>query len=215
MAGVTTSEAPAARRTQAERSAATQARLLDATVDCLVERGWAGTSTTEVVRRAGVSRGAQVHHFPTKEDLVLAAVEHLLERRIAEFEATFADLPPEQRSPATAMRLLYENCFCDTFEAWLELVVAARTDAALHARFVLVESRFVDHALATFQGLFADAAADDTFARVALRLAFSLLDGLAIGRLTDVDGTELDAVLDVFNQLVAPYFPNTPGGTSR
>jgi AcrR family transcriptional regulator len=202
----------AVRRSQAERSAATQARLLDATIECLVERGWAATSTTEVVRRAGVSRGAQVHHFPTKEDLVLAAVEHLLDRRIADFEATFHDLPPEQRSPATAMRLLYENCFRDTFEAWLELVVAARTDPALHARFVLLESRFVDHALETFQGLFADAAADDAFARIALRLAFSLLEGLAIGRLTDVDDVELDAALEVFNSLVAPFFPRTPGG---
>jgi AcrR family transcriptional regulator len=222
MEGVTTSELPVealaplpvVRRSQAARSAATQARLLDATIDCLVERGWAATSTTEVVRRAGVSRGAQVHHYPTKEDLVLAAVEHLLERRIAEFQATFADLPVEQRSPADAMRLLYDNCFRETFEAWLELVVAARTDAALHARFVLVESRFVENALATFQALFPDAAADTTFARIGLRLAFSLLDGLAINRLMDADDAELDAVLDVFNQMVAPFFPQTPGGAS-
>src|SRR3977135_1954938 len=103
MAGVTTSELPveapaplpAVRRSQAERSAATQARLLDATIECLVERGWAATSTTEVVRRAGVSRGAQVHHYPTKEDLVLAALDYLLERRLHAFEAAFADLPAD------------------------------------------------------------------------------------------------------------------------
>ena len=69
------------------------------------------------MRRAGVSRGAQVHHFPTKEDLVLAALEHLLERRIEEFETTFANFPPEQRTPAAAMRLLHENCFSASFEA--------------------------------------------------------------------------------------------------
>ena len=56
-------------------------RLLDATVDCLVEHGWSGTSTTLVSQRAGVSRGAQLHHFPTKNDLVLAAVAHLSEMR--------------------------------------------------------------------------------------------------------------------------------------
>ena len=56
-------------------------RLLDATVECLVEHGWSGTSTTLVSERAGVSRGAQLHHFPTKNDLVLAAVEHLSEVR--------------------------------------------------------------------------------------------------------------------------------------
>jgi AcrR family transcriptional regulator len=205
---------PVTRRSQAERSAATQARLLDATIECLVERGWAGTSTTEVVRRAGVSRGAQVHHFPTKEDLVLAAVEHLLARRVEEFEATFADLPRHQRSPASAMRLLYDNCFHDTFEAWIELVVAARTDPALRARFVQVESSFFDNALTTFRSLFPDAALDSTFASVALRLSFSVLEGLAIARLAGGSESDSDAVLEAFNAITAPYFPHHPGGTS-
>ncbi len=206
--------APPARRTNAERSAATQSRLLDATIECLVELGWAATSTTEVVRRAGVSRGAQVHHFPTKEDLVLAALEHLLERRTREFEATFADLPADQRSPAAAMRLLYEQCFRETFAAWLELVVAARADPALHERFLQVEERFFDMALTTFRGMFPDAAGDQSFARVALRLAFCVLDGLALNRFIDVETSELEMVLEAFNAITAPYFPHAPGGSS-
>jgi AcrR family transcriptional regulator len=204
----------AARRSNAERSATTRNRLLDATIDCLIERGWAGTSTTEVVRRAGVSRGAQVHHFPTKEDLVLAAVEHLLERRIREFQATFSDLPAAQRSPAAAMRLLYDHCFRATFEPWLELAVAARTDPPLHERFARLEARFFETALTTFRGMFPDAAADPTFARVALRLTFALLDGLATGRMIDVPEDELEAVIDAFNSITAPYFPHSPGGAS-
>jgi AcrR family transcriptional regulator len=202
------------RRSNAERSAETQNRLLDATIECLIERGWAGTSTTEIVRRAGVSRGAQVHHFPAKEDLVLAAVEHLVERRIREFQATFAGLPPTQRTPAVAMRVLYDQCFRATFEPWLELAVAARTDPALHARFVQFEARFFETALTTFRGLFPDAAADPNFARVALRLTFAVLDGLATGRLIDVPEVELSEVLDAFNAMTAPYFPQSPGGSS-
>ena len=206
--------APATRRSQAERSAATRARLLDATITCLVERGWAGTSTTEVVRRAGVSRGAQVHHFPTKEDLVLAAVEHLLERRIAEFEATFASLPADQRSPAVAMRVLYANCFRDSFDAWLELAVAARTDPALLERFGQLEQRFFDNALATFRSLFPDAAFDPTFATIALHLSFSVLEGLSLQRVLGVSDAELEPVLEAFNAIAAPYFPHRPGGSS-
>jgi AcrR family transcriptional regulator len=202
------------RRLNAERSAATQYRLLDATIECLIERGWAGTSTTEVVRRAGVSRGAQVHHYPTKEDLVLAAVEHLIERRIREFQAAFSGLPAAQRSPAAAMRLLYEQCFRATFEPWLELAVAARTDPALHERFARFESRFFETALATFREMFPDAAADPNFARVALRLTFAVLDGLATGRIIDVPEDELEAVIDAFNSITAPYFPQSPGGAS-
>lgn len=203
------------RRSNAERSAATRARLLEATVECLVERGWAGTSTTEVVRRAGVSRGAQVHHFPTKDDLVLAAVEHLLARRTAEFHAAFTDLPPDQRSPAAAMRLMYEHCFRATFDAWLELAVASRTDATLRARCAEMEARFFETALATFRSLFPDAAADVAFARLALRLTFVVLDGLALGRLCAIGDSELDEALEAFNGMAAVYFPNSPGPVSE
>jgi AcrR family transcriptional regulator len=209
-----TSTAPPLRRSNAERSAATRARLIDATVACLIELGWSGTSTTEVVRRAGVSRGAQVHHFPTKEDLVLAAIAHVLERRTQEFETTFAELPPEQRSPATAMLLLYQQCYERSFSAWLELLLAARTDAALHARIVELEARSFDRRLEVFQRMFSDAAVDDEFARVALRLSFALLNGLAIDRLTDVDDAEIHTVLQAFNAITAPFFPHAPGGTS-
>ena len=78
---------------QQDRSRLTQRRLLDATVECLIEVGWAATTTTLVADRAGVSRGAQLHHYPTKATLVLAAVEHLIQRRGEELEAEAATLP--------------------------------------------------------------------------------------------------------------------------
>ena len=65
------------RRSQDERTAQTRARVLDAVLGCLVERGYAGTTTTAVAARAGVSRGAQLHHYRTRAALVAAAVEHL------------------------------------------------------------------------------------------------------------------------------------------
>jgi len=79
---------------------------------------------------------------------------------------------------------------------------------------VQFESRFFDAALATFTSLFPDAAADPAFARVALRLTFAVLDGLATGRMIDVPEAELIAVIDTFNSITAPYFPQSPGGAS-
>ncbi|HVY09548.1 MAG TPA: helix-turn-helix domain-containing protein [Mycobacteriales bacterium] len=69
----------AVRRTQAERSAATRARIIAATIDALVELGHAGTTTLEVQRRAEVSRGALLHHFPSRAELLVAAVYELFE----------------------------------------------------------------------------------------------------------------------------------------
>lgn len=201
----TTSKAPR-RRTQAERRAATRTRLLDATIECLVDLGWAGTSTTEVVRRAGVSRGAQVHHFPTKEDLVLAAVEHLTERRLREYRAAFQSLPAEERTPGAGFDLLRSTYRGPTFDAWLELAVAARRQPELHRRFVELSQRFWDAALALNAELYPEAAADPAFNRLALRFAFSLADGMAVETLTGTDPAELDAVTDAFKSLIAPYF---------
>src|SRR5215216_5804590 len=65
------------RQRQADRTRETKRKLMEATVECLVERGWSGTTTTEVAERAGVSRGAQLHHFRTRGELVAAAVEHV------------------------------------------------------------------------------------------------------------------------------------------
>src|SRR3954467_9807053 len=87
------SQAAAARLPQEERTRAMRARLLEATVELLVEKGYAGTSTTLVSERAGVSRGAQLHHFPTKQDLVVAAVQHLTEVRGDELRAAATRLP--------------------------------------------------------------------------------------------------------------------------
>ncbi|MEQ8500934.1 MAG: TetR/AcrR family transcriptional regulator [Sneathiellaceae bacterium] len=74
---------PKARKTQAERSAETQRRILEASVRLIRERGYANFRTAEVARLAGVSRGAQLHHYPTKEDLVYATLQYLYANSLA------------------------------------------------------------------------------------------------------------------------------------
>lgn len=137
--GVTT---PAGMRVpQEERTRLMRARLLEATVDCLVERGFAGTSTTLVSERAGVSRGAQLHHFPTKNDLVVAAVEHLTEKRGAELAAAAARLPAGPRRTRAVLAMLADHVTGTAFAAALELWVAARTDETLLAAVAPLEQR--------------------------------------------------------------------------
>nr|WP_134768282.1 TetR/AcrR family transcriptional regulator [Nocardioides sp. 1609] len=118
-----------------------RARLLEATVECLVERGFAGTSTTLVSERAGVSRGAQLHHFPTKNDLVVAAVEHLTVVRGAELAAAATRLPTGARRTRAVLQVLGEHFASPVFFAALELWVAARTDETLLAAVAPLEQR--------------------------------------------------------------------------
>ncbi len=131
----------AVRTPQEQRSRVMRGRLLEATVDLLVERGFAGTSTTLVSERAGVSRGAQLHHFPTKNDLVVAAVEHLTEVRGAELRAAAAGLPQGGRRTRAVLTMLADHFTGPVFTAALELWVAARTDAALLAAVAPLEQR--------------------------------------------------------------------------
>jgi AcrR family transcriptional regulator len=131
--------AGAVRRTQAQRSADMRARLLDATVECLVEYGYAGTSTHRVVELAGVTRGAQVHHFRSKEDLVVAAIEHLAQQRA---QAAVRELARVKANPdpiSAALEYIWESHQGPIFAATVELWIAARTDPVLAQQVERVE----------------------------------------------------------------------------
>ncbi len=128
------------RTPQSERTRVMRTRLMEATIDCLVEYGWAGTTTTVVSQRAGVSRGAQLHHFPSKKDLVVAAVERLSERRRDELTEAANALPAETRTRAV-LEILSAQFTGPVFFAALELWVAARTDNDLRATVGPLEAR--------------------------------------------------------------------------
>ena len=106
-------------------------RLLSATVDSLCELGYARTTTVEIAKRAGVSRGAQLHHFPTKQALVLEAVQYLTDIRHLEFRALMKEIPNDENRTSTGLDLAWRDYQSSLAYAWLELLVAARTDPAL------------------------------------------------------------------------------------
>src|SRR5688500_8538937 len=130
-----------ARVPQEERTRAMRARLMEATIELLVERGFSGTSTTLVSQRAGVSRGAQLHHYPTKNDLVLAAIEHLSTTREDEMRARVSDLPPGPGRTRQVLDMLAELFTGPLFVAATELWVAARTDPVLREAVTDLEAR--------------------------------------------------------------------------
>src|SRR5262249_25176664 len=117
---------PPARRTQEQRRAETRGKLLDATVNSVLEAGYAQTTIRGIAELAGVSPGAQAHHFPRRVDLFGAAVEHLAERRIEEFRARPMTLPaaPEDRLVAL-LDLLWADFSNPTFVVFVKLWVAA------------------------------------------------------------------------------------------
>jgi len=189
------------RRTQEERSAETRTRLLDAAIECLLALGYAGTTTTEVAARAKVSRGAQLHHYPTKQELVTAAVEHLFDRRVKEFRAAFASLPPTADRATKAIDLLWEIFTGDTFYAVLELVVAARTNPDLRAQMTEIERRFLERVRETFFDLFPAPAERGPHFDLAPHFVMALMEGLALNRILDPDHGKRKAIVDLLKAL--------------
>ena len=129
----------APRRNQAERSATTRQALLDATLECLVEDGYANTTTARVAERAGVSRGAHLHHFQTRDALLAAAAEHLTLRRGEKLLAAADALPSGPDRVARGLDLLWESYANPLYQATLDLWTHGRTDEELRRHLIPIE----------------------------------------------------------------------------
>ncbi|WP_433274805.1 TetR/AcrR family transcriptional regulator [Pseudonocardia xinjiangensis] len=130
----TSPAAPRGRRE--ERTATSRARILDAAVACLVESGYAGATTLQIQARAGVSRGRLLHHFPSREQLLVAASRHLATERLRRngerIESLAGGLSGAERLDR-AIELMWETFSEPHFWAAVELWTAARTNAELRA----------------------------------------------------------------------------------
>jgi AcrR family transcriptional regulator len=194
----------AIREPQQERSRLTQQRLLTATVDCLVEFGWSGATTTVIAERAGVSRGAQLHHYPTRASLVLAAVEHLADLRAAELRveaAALGDLPVHRRYDRV-IDMLATSFTGPLFAAALEVWVAARTDSELRRALIPLEAKVGRemHRLAV-DLLEADEAKPGV--REAVQATLDLLRGLGVANLLTDDSTRRGVLLAAWKDQLA------------
>jgi AcrR family transcriptional regulator len=129
------------RKPQQDRSRATRLRLLEAAIDCLAEVGWTGTTVTVVAERAGVSRGAAQHHFPTREDLFTVALDHMTDIRLAEIRHAAARLPAGAHHTEDVVHLIVRIYTGSLFRAALQLWLAASADESLRALVVPLERK--------------------------------------------------------------------------
>ncbi len=120
------------RRTQAERSAQMRKRLLEATLSCLASEGYAGCTVSKIVAQAQVSRGAPVHHYPSKAALIEAAAEYMIHSIYAELGRVVLSLPDSDQH----LEDIILGCWRSVFgkrenAAMLELMLASRHDEEL------------------------------------------------------------------------------------
>ena len=192
---------------QEERSAETRKRVLDAAISCLNERGYAGITTSEIAERAGVSRGAQVHHFRHKQDLVIGALDRICELRLAQLSQEVAQLPAG--TPASRLEMLIDVMWAGfqhpAFYAWLELVVASRTDPILRVAMRRISYRLgigFKSAFVNFLGNQIVSPARAETIQSVVEVIFGKLESMAIERaLIEPDQPDPPALAESINDL--------------
>jgi AcrR family transcriptional regulator len=179
-------------RTQTERRAATRAALLDASIECLVEDGYANTTTRRIAERAGVTPGALQHHFATKAELLGQAIRHARQGFGTEMLAHGPpDAPSIQARCELTLDRMWEVHRGPFFQASTELLVAARTDADLRATLVEVQHETAALNAVAARILYPEMADEPGFAEV-IDTGQAAIRGLAL--LAFADAAQADAL---------------------
>jgi AcrR family transcriptional regulator len=191
------------RRKQSDRSDDMRERLLTATLDVVREDGWARASTPRICERAGVSRGAQTHHFPAKIDLLLAAVRQIVETYQSEIDDELVLKAGRSWSLRRLFKLLWSACLEDgLMECWVEVMVAARTERDM--RGAVAELDNVSLASMRLAGRSASAHKTDVAADI-VELTVYLLRGMVLQRGVHPDERERRRLFDLWVRIVADH----------
>ena len=180
------------------KSFRTRRRILDAAMRLFAERGYHASSNADVAEAAGLTRGAMLYHFPTREDLVEAAIDHIQQRRTEAFETAARD---QGHGDATdqAIDAYWELLQQAPFKAFAELEAVARTDPDLARRIAPAQAAF-DHAQIGDLSALLLAGAGPRF-QTGRDLARFMLEGLARASLTYEQGERTERLLTVIKRV--------------
>lgn len=202
------------RKPHAKRRSDSRTLILEAAVQTLAEDGYGGATTVVIQRVAGVSRGRLLHYFPSRDDLLIAAAQHLAAERINEMEEWF-DVAPEHATSGTqridyAVTLLWRTFRQPYFWAAMELWIAARTDVALRAELREAERRLgraIEHVIATMFGPVHSSHPEFASLR---ELLFTSMRGTALTYAIDTRDPDADPHLELWKQLAHRMLVDSP-----
>jgi AcrR family transcriptional regulator len=202
------SEVPQESTWQAQKSAATRRQIIEAAIDCLVKLGYARTTTTRIADAAGLSRGAMLHHFPTKLDIVRAAVTELHAKRLKAFRKAIAGVPAAGRDRVrAAVDAYWQHARHPIFVAFFELSVAARTDPELEAIMRPAQAAFDEAWVRTAREAFPEWQGNPDAFDLALHVSRYMLEGMAVSFLTHEETERGRLVRDYLEKLLIGLRP--------
>ncbi|MGV3769135.1 MAG: TetR/AcrR family transcriptional regulator [Sphingobium phenoxybenzoativorans] len=182
------------------KSAQTRARLIDATIRCIVKFGYANTTTPQVAAEAGLSRGAMLHHFENGSALIKATIVELHEKRLRAFRRA-AEVT--EHEPATMVNTYWRQLQKPAFVAFHELALAARTNADLARILQPLQIEFRQKFNAQAVQLFPEWQDAPVSFELAMTLSQTMIEGMAINLLTSaIDESMVEPMLRLLEQQI-------------
>ncbi|TKA92202.1 TetR/AcrR family transcriptional regulator [Halopseudomonas bauzanensis] len=168
---------------QESKSSEMRETILEATLDCLADHGYANTTNSLVCEQAGISRGAMLHHYRTRQDLIVATIEYAFYKHLSNFSHLVASLGEADRmNRNSAIAIDWHLCLTREYKAYQELQMASRTSAELRKVF---QPRARHHDLVWKEELlkvFPEWREDMRKLELSRRFVRSLLDGMSLNR---------------------------------
>jgi AcrR family transcriptional regulator len=202
---------PEGRRSQKERSAETSARLMNATIDLLHDRGLARTSTPEIARHAGVSRGALTHHFANREAIISASVADMLARTTRDLHRFAEDFLERGGSSDEIVDYIWKMMSDRLFYVTMEYIPEARHNPDFRADLVPVVREFHAGLDAIWTALAARTGVDPDHARVVMNSTMCLVRGMIAQTVLRSDPLYYEQMLRFWKQQIRQHFPAQTG----
>ncbi|MGR3794218.1 TetR/AcrR family transcriptional regulator [Vannielia sp. SX4] len=162
------------------RSIATRRKLIDATLDAILDKGYNSASTNDFAQRAGVSRGAMLHHFPSRSSIIVTAMEELLREATAEIREVASQVHKGEVSLGDFVEFLWQMFSGRVFYLSLEFINEARTDPELRAGMIPVVKDFHAALDSIWEAFELRAPGDREPTLVALNMTVCLVRGMGV-----------------------------------
>jgi AcrR family transcriptional regulator len=195
----------ARRRTQAERSQETRTRILKAAANLIRKRGYARFRTAEVAQEAGLSRGAQLHHFPTKDSLVVATLEYVFEQAqvLSRRRASAVNRPRDLIE--AVIEDAREFFFSEHFMVAIDIVLSTSTDQSVRKQVLDISRKARRPVETAWTGALAASGVPGQLASDIVALTLSLVRGMALRTLWDNDPKWFDELFSLWRQMIKVF----------
>ncbi len=197
--------APPRRRTQAERTAETRLRILKAAANLIRRRGYARFRTAEVAAEAGVSRGAQLHHFPTKDSLVVATLEHVFEQAQVLSRRRAAAVNRPRDLIEAVIEDAKEFFFSEHFMVAIDIVLSTSTDQAVRKKILDISRKARRPVEAAWAEALAASNVPASIAADIVALTLGVVRGMALRTLWDNDQKWFDQLFRLWRQMIRDF----------